>query len=121
MRLTIIESPYAGDIERHIFYARRAMRHSLLLGEAPYASHLLYTQPRVLRDNVPHEREMGLARGHWFIRAFGNAYTTCYLDAMLAVYTDYGISGGMRAGIDCATKYSLPIVYRKIGLNGEGE
>ena len=45
----ILESPYAGDIERNIDYARKCLRHSLLLGESPIASHLLYTQIGVLR------------------------------------------------------------------------
>jgi hypothetical protein len=39
------------------------LRDSLLRGEAPIASHLLYTQPGVLRDNVAGEREQGIAAG----------------------------------------------------------
>ena len=42
-------------------YARACVRDSLLRGEAPIASHLLYTQPGVLRDNVAGEREQGIA------------------------------------------------------------
>ena len=52
LRRVILESPYAGDIERNVAYARAAMRDSLLRGEAPIASHLLYTQPGVLDDQV---------------------------------------------------------------------
>ena len=34
MRLVILESPYAGDIERNVAYARACLRDSLLRGEA---------------------------------------------------------------------------------------
>jgi hypothetical protein len=40
----VIESPYAGDVETNVTYARRAMHFALLAGAAPFASHLLYTQ-----------------------------------------------------------------------------
>ena len=42
MRRVIVESPYAGDVERNIAYVRAAMRDCLMRGEAPLASHLLY-------------------------------------------------------------------------------
>lgn len=57
MGLVIIESPYAGDVERNIEYARRRVRDSPARGEAPIASHLLYTQPGIPDDNVPSERQ----------------------------------------------------------------
>ena len=49
MRRVIIESPYAGFVKRNEDYARECLRDSLMRGEAPIASHLLYTQPGVLR------------------------------------------------------------------------
>jgi hypothetical protein len=51
MKRVILGSPYAGDIERNISYARKCIRHSLSLGEAPIASHLLYTQEGILDDD----------------------------------------------------------------------
>jgi hypothetical protein len=63
LRRVILESPYAGDIERNVAYARAAMRDSLLRGEAPIASHLLYTQPGVLDDQVSDERRLGIEAG----------------------------------------------------------
>ena len=57
MRLVIIESPYAGDIEKNVEYARACVRDSLSRGEAPIASHLLYTQPGILKDEIPSERQ----------------------------------------------------------------
>ena len=63
MRLVILESPYAGDIERNVAYARECIRDCLLRGESPIASHLLFTQPGILRDDVPAERHLGIAAG----------------------------------------------------------
>ena len=63
MRLVILESPYNGDVDRNVKYARAALRDSLQRGEAPIASHLLYTQPGVLKDTDPIERAMGIAAG----------------------------------------------------------
>lgn len=57
MKLVVIESPYAGDVERNLRYVRAAMRDCLLRGEAPFASHALYPAQRV--DVV----EIGLTRG----------------------------------------------------------
>jgi len=63
VRLVILESPYAGEVEANLAYARAALRDSLSRGEAPIASHLLYTQPGVLDDLVPEERTLGIAAG----------------------------------------------------------
>lgn len=60
MKLVVLETPYAGDVERNVAYARACMRNCLLRGEAPLTSHLLYTQPGVLRDDVSEERKHGI-------------------------------------------------------------
>ena len=87
MDLVIIESPYAGDIEKNTEYARLAVRDSLNRGEAPMASHLLYPQPGILREEVPEERAWGIAAGlEWRLRADKQAF-----------YVDNGWSGGMLA------------------------
>jgi len=88
--IVIIESPYAGNVELNVRYARACMRDSLLRGEAPYASHLLYTQPGVPRDEVPEDRELGITAGFAFRRVAD----------VIAVYTDLGISSGMQRAID---------------------
>jgi hypothetical protein len=103
-RLVILESPFAGDIERNIAYARRAMADSLSRGEAPMVSHLLYTQ--VLDDTVPEERRTGILAGlAW--RKVAEASV---------VYTDLGITPGMHKGISLAADWGLPVVYRSIGI-----
>lgn len=103
-RLVIIESPYAGDVASNITYARECVRDSLLRGEAPIASHLLYTQDGILNDDLPNERAHGITAGlAWRIVA----------DASV-VYTDLGISRGMEYGIEAAKLSGKTIEYRSI-------
>ncbi|MGV1079701.1 MAG: hypothetical protein ACOYD1_07595 [Candidatus Nanopelagicales bacterium] len=40
MRPVLVESPYAGDVERNVRYAWACLRNSLLRGEAPLRSGL---------------------------------------------------------------------------------
>lgn len=87
VRLVIIESPYAGEVDQNVVYARACVRDSLERGEAPIASHLLYTQPNVLDDNVPEERAWGIRAGIEWTRV---------ADATI-FYIDRGWSGGMIA------------------------
>lgn len=105
MRLVIIESPYAGDIEANVEYARACIRDSLSWGEAPIASHLLYTQPGILRDSMPKERQWGIDAG----LAWGSVAEAT------VVFVDRGISKGMQYGIDAAHKAGRPVEYRKLG------
>jgi hypothetical protein len=53
MITVLLESPYAGDVDGNLHYARAAMRDCLHLGEAPFASHLLYTQPGRATNEEP--------------------------------------------------------------------
>jgi hypothetical protein len=107
MKLVIIESPYAGDVITNIEYARRAMKDALLRNEAPFASHLLYTQEGILDDKVKEERQLGIEAGlAWGEKA-----------EMTVVYCDYGISKGMEYGIKNAEKANRPMEYRYIGKN----
>jgi len=100
MTTVILESPYAGNLQLHIRYARAAMRDSLLRGEAPMVSHLLYTQ--VLDDEDPTDRAMGIA-----------AVLSWKADKTV-VYTDCGISRGMEHGIRAAQLAGRPIEYRTV-------
>jgi hypothetical protein len=102
--LVIVESPYAGDVEANLDYLRACLRDCLTRGEAPFASHGLYTQPGVLRDQVPDERELGILAGFYWRPA---AQKT-------VVYTDRGFSGGMRAGIAHAEAIGQPVEYRTL-------
>lgn len=104
MELVILESPFAGDVEENIKYARACVRDSLSRGEAPIASHLLYTQEGILDDNNPEERQWGIDAGlAWKTVAWKTV-----------VYTDLGISRGMEYGIASAIKAGLFVEYRNL-------
>lgn len=106
MKRVILESPYAGATERNTRYLRRCLRDSLMRGEAPFASHAIYTQDGVLDDTVKDERERGIDAGHaWYSVA----------DACV-VYEDFGLSVGMQQGIARAMAAGLPVEMRKIGV-----
>ncbi len=91
--LVIVESPFAGDIDTNLRYAREAMRDCFERGETPFASHLLYTQPGVLDDTLPEERLKGISAGYIFW-----AYAR-----KIVFYTDLGFSPGMLAAYNrCA-------------------
>lgn len=100
--LVIIESPFAGDTERNVAYARACLRDSVLRGEAPIASHLLFTQPSVLDDNAPDERTLGIDAGHAWIMVCD----------YVVIYCGLGISKGMRLGIERATEANIGLVFR---------
>src|SRR5690625_315431 len=104
MKRVIIESPYAGNIDENINYARAAVRDSLLRGEAPIASHLLYTQPGILDDSDPLERAQGIDAG----LVWGE------LAEATAVYADLGVSSGMALGIARAHAAGRPVEYRRL-------
>jgi len=104
MRKVIIESPYAGDVEKNTRYARDAMHDCLMRGEAPFASHLLYTQPGVLDDDIPDERDLGIRAG---LEWGEDAHAT-------VVYTDHGISKGMQRGIARASRAGRRVEFRSL-------
>jgi hypothetical protein len=80
------------------------MNDCLMRGEAPFASHLLYTQPGVLHDDVADERKLGIQAG----LAWGEM-----ADATV-VYVDHGVSPGMQLGIDRARELGRPVELRRL-------
>lgn len=103
-RLVIVESPFAGDVEKNQDYARVCMRDCLLKGDAPYASHLLYTQPGVLDDLNKEERKLGIEAGlKWGAMAQASV-----------VYLDLGVSEGMKQGIERAKAEGREVEYRQL-------
>jgi hypothetical protein len=104
MKLVIIESPYAGDINRNIKYVKECIKDSLLRGEAPIASHLLYTQDGILNDDIQAERELGINAGlAWLKVAEKHVF-----------YIDYGYSKGMEYAKEYSTKNNIEIEERRI-------
>lgn len=106
MKLVIIESPFFNknpkQQEYNILYARECMKECLYNNEAPYLSHLLYTQ--VLDDNILQERNFGIEAGFEFRKVIHNTI----------VYTDLGISSGMAWGIENAIKQGNTVEYRTL-------
>jgi hypothetical protein len=102
-RLVVLESPYAGDVERNRRYLRHCMRDSLERGEAPFASHALYTL--ALDDSIPDERTLGIACG----LAWGRWASAT------VVYQDLGISKGMHIGIERAKAEGRIVERRALG------
>lgn len=104
----MIESPFAGRnmaaAAMNRLYGREALRDSLLRGEAPIASRMLYTQTFVLNDDNPDERELiELASASWLP-----------LMDRVVVYIDRGITPHMEAGIRRAQELGVPVEERSI-------
>lgn len=124
MKRVILESPFKGGINlitdkwgvdaaidlfetKKIMndlkiYSQRCVLDCLKRKESPMVSHLLFTQ--VLDDNIPDLRILGIQAGF----AWHEVADYC------VVYTDYGISDGMREGIKNADNTGLKIHYRKL-------
>ena len=111
MRRVVVESPYKAETElkinQHILYAQACILDCLLRGEAPIASHLLYTQVTVLNDNIPYERQLGIDAGFaWLHVADGQV-----------VYIDLGISSGMELAMTYYEKIGGKPELRTLGGN----
>lgn len=105
MRRVVIETPYAGGLIARWLnrrYLRRCIRHSIMLGEAPFASHALYHG--ALNDRDPGERAMGISCG----------FVWGWLADVTVVYVDRGISRGMRLGITSAEHSGRPVIFRTL-------
>lgn len=104
MRLVILESPYAGDVEANVAYAKRCIKDCLGRGEAPIASHLLFTQPGILDDGDPEQRRLGIKAGiAWYEVA-----------EAIVFYLDRGVSSGMNSAMTYAHRVGVPIEHRRL-------
>lgn len=92
MNRVIIESPWRPtpyhSQAQHALYLNFCIEDSLTKGEAPFASHLLYT-PFLDDDDV-------LARG----KGIKAGYVWGELADLVAVYSDLGVSAGMKQALD---------------------
>lgn len=85
MKLVVIESPFAGDVQRNKNYLEQCVHDCLLRGESPYASHGFFTQ--YLDDTNPVQRSLGIQAGLEWSRVADK----------VVFYLDYGWSPGMKA------------------------
>jgi hypothetical protein len=108
MRRVFLVTPYAASslftVESNVEFARACASDCLARGEAVFASHLLYTQPGILDDSKPEERNKGIAAGL--------AFLPC-CDALVA-YVDRGISRGMRLELSEAEIRGVSIDFRRL-------
>ncbi len=106
MKPVILESPYKGknyeDTEENVRFARLCLRDCLTRGEAPFASHLLYTQDGVLDDKIPAERNLGIEAGF--------AYKEVAKETV--VYINRGLSRGMHLGVRKTISLGQEFEYR---------
>lgn len=106
MRRVVVESPYAGktpaETAENVAFAKHCVRDCLMRGEAPIASHLLFTQPGILDDSIQIERSMGMRAG----------FAWSKVAEAVIVYTARGISAGMQSGITVASKSGIPVEFR---------
>lgn len=98
---TIIESPFAGNVQRNRLYARLGMHIALTEhNESPLAFHTIYTQ--CLSDADPSHRKMGIQRSFpWY----GVADKIIYM-------IDRGISTGMHDGFITAKEMGRTVEFR---------
>lgn len=109
-RITVIESPYQGTSEQvaaNVRYARACVLDSIRRGEAPFASHLLYTQPGVLNDGDVFERRLGIRTGFAFYEAA----------KVSAVYVDRGLTDGMYRGAYAGHVAGACVEVRTLGAH----
>lgn len=89
MTPVVIESSYAGQVERNREYLQRCILHCLANGETPYASHQMLTD--ALSDSDPQQRAEGIRAGLEMSKAIIRS------GGRVAFFVDYGWSDGMIA------------------------
>jgi hypothetical protein len=117
MRIVCLESPFKpseSDIQRYagryspsellrqnLIYARLLLLNSLKLGEAPFASHLLYTQVWSEREDL---RQAGIRSGIEFHNRVD----------LIVLGVDLGTSTGMKLATDNARLVNTELTTRSI-------
>lgn len=102
--VVIVESPFAGDMERNRKYAIRACIDCLARKEVPYASHLFF--PQFLDELAPEDRELGLTAGYAFWK----------LATKIVFYCDLGWSRGMQRAYDRSEEMKISREKRHLDI-----
>jgi hypothetical protein len=100
----VLESPYAGDTIANIAYLQRCIQDSIDQGEAPFASHQMYTM--ALDNTSDYQRLIGIECGYTWLR----------LAQLQVFYTDRGWSPGMIEAWRAGAALDMP--YRIRALDG---
>lgn len=103
LRLVVIESPYAGEVDDNLSYLNRCIRECALRRDSAYASHLMLTG--ALDDDDPEERALGIGLGLVFRRVAD----------MRIFYIDRGWSRGMDAARRLYEREGLSFEVRILG------
>lgn len=104
-KLVYICSPYRGEIERNLQYAKELTRIALENDFVPITPHLYLTQ--AVNDEVPEEREKGMAAGKELLKR-------C---KYILIGSKYGFSAGMLEEIEIAQKCgTVELAQSKAGL-----
>lgn len=95
-KIVYIASPYAGDIEGNVRFAKAACRLAMEHGDTPVAAHLLY--PQMLDDSVPEQRELGISMGLKLLEACSELWLC-----------GSRISDGMQEELKAAWRHRMPV------------
>lgn len=95
-KLVYICSPYAGDIEKNVEFAKAACMYAMRQNCTPVAVHLLY--PQLLDDSEPVQRQAGIRMGLRILEAADELWLC-----------GSRISEGMRAEIAAAKRLGIPV------------
>ncbi len=96
MILIYVASPYSGEIEKNIEFAKRSCEFVLKQGHGFFAPHLIYTQ--ILDDSDLTQRKKGLEMGLTLLSRCDELW----------VFGDH-ISKGMKTEIQFAQEHEIPI------------
>ncbi|MDT8719692.1 hypothetical protein IAI10_23945 [Clostridium sp. 19966] len=95
-KLVYICSPYAGDIEKNVEFAKAACMYAMRQNCTPVAVHLLY--PQLLDDSEPVQRQAGIRMGLRILEAADELWLC-----------GSRISEGMRAEIAATKQFGIPV------------
>ena len=98
LKLVFICSPFRGDVETNIARVKRYCYFAHTQGAAPIAPHL--HNPQFLDDNIPQERQAGIAIGLEYLRRAEELW--CFGDQL---------TEGMKLELQAAQRLKLPIQY----------
>lgn len=111
-KFVLMESPFRGNnyssVGLNVDYGRSCLHDCLLRREAPFASHLLYTLPRVLNDKISEERKLGMEAG-WEIGKRADL-SAVYVD-LINVWDHFE---GVAKGVVRAIQERRPVEFRNL-------